>query len=573
MTSRDRLRRAGVVAAATALSVLAACAEPDDAPGTADAGADASDDTSADATSDAVADAAVPEAPDWDPAAFTPPPPPVPRLNRAQLVNSLHDILGDDVVVPPFVEPDVEEAFFATVGAGLATVSPRGVENLEQISYAVAGQVADPARVDRLPCVPDAVDDAACLATLVDHYGLRLWRRPLAESDRDRFVTVGLDAAAVLDDPLAGVEFAVAGLLMSPDFIFRRELGVDDPETGWRAYTDWEMASRLSFTLWNTSPDEALIEAAAAGELTDPVTLEAHVDRMLEDERAHEGVREMFSQLYRLHELDHLNKDPTLFDHFDPSLGESAREETLRLIESLVFEERADFRDLLTTNRTFVDNRLAAVYGIPSPSRDGFAETFLPPDMGRRGLTGQVSFLALAAHPVSSSATLRGKFVRERLLCEAVPAPPANANTAIPEPSPDAPTLRDRVAVHLENEDCATCHLIMDPIGLGFENFDGIGRWRDTDNGAEIDTTGDLDGAEFVDAWDMADTIRQHPGTGPCVARMTYRYASGVREGRNQFAVVDTLSAFYEATGYDVYALLRAVVLSPAFRYAGPITD
>ena len=158
-------------------------------------------------------------------------------------------------------------------------------------------------------------------------------------------------------------------------------------------------------------------------------------------------------------------------------------------------------------------------------------------------------------------------------LREAVPAPPANANTAIPEPSPDAPTLRDRVAVHLENEDCATCHLIMDPIGLGYENFDGIGRWRDTDNGADIDTTGDLDGAEFVDAWDLADSIRQHPGTGPCVARMAYRYASGIREGRNQFGVVDTLSAFYEATGYDVYALLRAVVLSPAFRYAGPITD
>jgi hypothetical protein len=540
-----------------------------------DVGSDAADvgvDSFAD-TEDAVeADVFVPTEPEWAGVEFTPPEPPVPRLTRDQLRNSLQAVFGADVVVPPFSEPDVEETFFYTVGSGLATVSSRGVENLEQIAYAVAGQAVEETRRELMPCEPASADDTACFETIAQTFGTPLWRRPLTEEQIARFAAVGVEAATTLNDPWAGVEFLLAGLIQAPNFLFRREIGVVDEETGWRQYDDFDMAARLSFFLWDTTPDAELLDAASTGALSTDEGLATQVDRLLSDERARAGVRSLFSQLLRLNVLSDLNKDPTQFEHFDARLGPAAREETLRLIDALVFDERADFRDFVTSNRTFVDRQLAAIYDIPAPVREGFAEAYLPAELGRRGFLGQVSFLAVNAHPVASSATLRGKFIRERLLCQTMPSPPANANTAIPEPSADARTLRERVAVHLENPDCSGCHLLMDPIGLTFENFDGVGRWRDTDNDAPIDPSGNLDGASFANAWEMPTALRDNPEFGACIARMSYRYATGMHEGLDQRGAVNTFGDFFAATGYDVYALLRAIALSPAFRYAGPIS-
>ena len=181
---------------------------------------------------------------------------------------------------------------------------------------------------------------------------------------------------------------------------------------------------------------------------------------------------------------------------------------------------------------------------------------------------GHTSFLALQAHAVGTSATLRGKFVLEVLLCRSVPPPPADANTAIPEVSPTARTLRERLTVHMENPVCATCHRSMDGVGLTFEKFDGIGRRRELDNGVPIDTSGVLDDIPFADAWELGQVIHDHPEMPRCFVRSWYEYATGNRMATGEAGQIDDLTARFERSGFKTKDLLVEIVLSPGFRRA-----
>ena len=512
-----------------------------------------------------------PEAPP-DPATveFTAPPPPLPRLTAAQYRNSVRTLFGPDIVVASDPELDVRSGGLLAVGAGVATVSPRGAENYERLAYAIAEQVLAPERRDRvLPCPADAAD-RACLEAFARTQGHRVWRRPLTAAEIDRLVTVGTTAADTLGDPLQGFEFTLAAMLQSPHFIFRRELG-PGPEGG--PYNDHAMASRLSFLLWNTTPDDALLAAADAGELTDDTALRARAEAMLNDERARDGVMQIFVEWLGLDGLDALQKDPTIFTAMSPELAPAARHETLAVLDDIVFERDADFREFIDGRRTIVDRKLAALYGVRAPAREGFAPVELPEETRRRGFLGMVSFLAVNAHPTSSSATLRGKFIREKLLCQIVPPPPSDVDTSIPAPSGTTRTLRERVAEHLTNPSCAGCHVMTDGIGLAFENFDGIGVWRDTDHGAEIDATGDLDGTPFPDADVLTGLIAAHEDFPGCVTRYVARYGTGSIEGRDQRALIDALAARFVAGDHRFRALLVDFIMSPAFRTAGAIAE
>jgi hypothetical protein len=290
---------------------------------------------------------------------------------------------------------------------------------------------------------------------------------------------------------------------------------------------------------------------------------------MLASPQARVGLRNFVTEYLRLDQLDQLSKDPTIFTHFNPDVGPDAREETLRDFEHQVFDLDGDYRDLFTTRRTFVNPKLASLYEVAAPTAKGFAEVELPADIPRRGLLGQVSFLSLYAHPTSSSATLRGKFIRTVLLCGVVPPPPVNVNTALPEPSATALTLREREKVHLSDPFCAGCHLQMDPIGLGFENFDGLGGYRKKDHGALIDPSGDLDGAAFTGAVELATRVRNHPALGRCFARRLYEYATSFVELPAEAPVLSALSEDFKASGYRVKSLMLTISTSPGFRLAG----
>ena len=486
---------------------------------------------------------------------------PLRRLTADQYARALSDALGEGLVMPTSLEPDLPSGGLLALGAARNSISGWGVERYESAAYDLAQQALESPerRAQLVPCTASGNVDPTCTRAFVDKVGRRLWRRPLTDVEATALVQVGTTAAETLGDFDVGLEFVLAGLLQSPNFLYRYERAGP-------AVDDWALASRLSFFLWNAPPDEVLLDAAATGDLRTDAGYDAQLTRMLDSPRAREGVRAFFTDMLELHRLDDLTKDPVVFVHFDSGLGPAAREQTLRDIERWVFELDGDYRDLFIARQTFVDRRLAAIYNVPAPTREGFGLVTLPAEGGRRGLLGQVSTLALHSHAVGTSAVLRGRFVRTVLLCGQIPPPPVDVNTALPEPTEVAPTLRDRNRVHLENPACAGCHTLMDPIGLGLENFDGIGRWRTFDNGAEIDATGLLDGEPFQDAWSLAQRVRSHPRLPQCLVQQLYRYAIGTELTTEQDALVGALADRFAANGYRVRALLADIALSSGFR-------
>lgn len=493
------------------------------------------------------------------------------RLTQRQYANSVHDLLGASVVVPTDLEPDDASGGLLLLGGTVNSLSALGVEQYEGAAFDVAAQVmADPAlRAARVAC---DTAEADCRASTLEALAHRAWRRPVTAEERARLVAVADTAAATLGSGDSGLEYGIAAVLQSPNFLYRVELGEADPDhPGERRYTSVEMASRLAYFLWNTTPDDTLLADGEAGDLVTDAGLRAEVDRMLADDRAREGIRAFFDDMLTLYKLDELSKDPATYVHAGSTVGPSAREETLELAEWLTLDEDADYRDLYTTTTTFLDPKLATIYAVAAPSLDGFARTELPADGGRRGFLGQVSFLALQAHPTSTSPTRRGKFIREVLLCTALAPPPAGLNTSIPEPSADEPTMRDRLEQHMADPSCAGCHQMTDPIGLGFENFDGLGDWRTTENGAPIDASGDLDGVAFSNAWELAQAVHDNARLGPCLTRTLYQYATAHAATEGESGLIDWHADGFATNGYRVQWLVQDIVASPGFRRAGSV--
>lgn len=524
--------------------------------------------TAADASVDTAVVRDVPA--DWGP--FVPPPAVLRRLTQDQYITAVHDLLGDTVLVSRSLEPDTRIGGSLAVGASQTALSSRGVEQYQSRAYEVAEQVLrDPTRrMAVMPCAPTGEADRACAEMAVRTLGRRLWRRPLVQAEVDAVTAVALDAAGTLHDFHRGMEYALAALLTAPDFLYRVELGAQDPAapTRWR-FTPHELAARLSFFLWNGPPDDALLAAADDGSLATDAGLRAQVRRMLDDAKSRRGLRAFVSDWLQLDRLDDLSKDGTVFPTFSADVAPAAREETLHGFERIVFERDADLRDVMVTRDAWVNRKLASIYNVRAPSLTGFALTTLPPDGPRMGLLGQVSVLALYAHPVSTSPTLRGRFVRETLLCQTIDMPPVNVNTALPEPSPQLRTLRERLTQHQSDMSCAGCHVRLDNIGFGLENFDGVGRYRRVENGAMINAAGDLDGGFFTDLTGLARQIHDHPDFPRCAVRRVYRWAYGRVEGAGDVHEVDRLNAVFAAEGYRLRALMEAVATSPAFQTPG----
>lgn len=516
--------------------------------------------------SGAAADAVERPIPGWE--EYAPPEAPIPRLTSAQLQNAWRDLLGEDVIIPPVNLPDLDDNGLLAVGAAEATVSPRSVEDIERAAPELARQIVEPERRSRLgDCEPADIRDDACAREILTSFGRRAWRRPLLEEELAPLIELAGEAAIQYGDFWLGLRWPLAAVLQSPYLLFRREVG-EAGDDGALRYTDWEMASRLSFLLWNTIPDEALLDDAAAGLLTTDEGLRAALTRMRADERARDGLLEYFRQYYGLTSLRYLSKDPMVFPAMSPELGPAALEETEAFLWSII-QDDLDFHDVLLSNRTWVDRRLAALYGVQAPSAEGFGWSELPESTGRRGLLGQASFLLIHSHPTSTSATGRGMFIRERLLCLPVPPPPSNVDTSIPEPDANARTLRERMQVHQEDPTCAGCHSLTDPMGLAFETFDGLGMFRTTENGAPIDTSGELEGVSFADSWELADVLAAREEFAECVVQSFMRFATGTVELREQRAAVLILTAAFEESGYRFNSLVEALVLSPAFRTVG----
>lgn len=489
------------------------------------------------------------------------------RLTRPQYNNVIKDLFGSEIDIPRILEPDVARSGLRNVGASEVSYSPRGVESIESASYAISTQVVSNTSLyaEIFPCDPPS--DDACLDASLTALITRIFRRPPTEFELTTTKTIVRNAEERLESVQEGFGFGIAALLQSPHFLFRAELGSTD--SGDLQFTSYEMASRLSFFLWNSMPDAMLFELAAVDQLKTRTQIYNAARTMMSDAKFRHGLRAYFEDALELYELDHLSKDPKIFEHFDPELGPSAAEETWRLIEHLVFEEPRDFRDLMTAEFTFVNPRLATIYGVPAPAESGFGRLPLDPEAQRAGLLGHVSFLALHSHSTATSATRRGEAVRTRLLCQDIPSPPVNVDTSIPAPTGTRRTLRERVAEHLADPSCIGCHQLTDPIGLGLENFDSIGRFRALDNDAEIDPSGDLDGEPFANPVELGQRLRDHPSYAPCVVQKIVEYGVGRALVSSERAWMRILVERFEMHGFLLQPLILEFVTSPVFTQPG----
>jgi len=498
-------------------------------------------------------------------------------ISTDQYVNSMRYIFGAGIELrvefPPF---ERTEGLLGNSSA-FAGISGSQLEQFQSAAASVARQVVDPANREFLiPCEPDSehAADTACATMFLSSTGRLLYRRPLTGAELEQFVDDAASGANILNDFYAGLELALEAMLLSPDVLFIVDRVEPDPYSSghWRV-DGYSLASRLSYFLWNASPDAELLDAAASGDLQSKQGRIQAVDRMLASPRLADGVRAFFDDMYRFSDIKTISKDPAIYPQFQSATAAAAREQTLRTVLNHLVTEQKSYLDLYTTHATYMSPELARVYDIPPPP--GWVPYTLPPESQRIGLLGQASFLSLHAHPGRSSATLRGTALRETLLCQHVPPPPPNVDfSVLNNPDSDYPTQRDRVRAHLENPSCAGCHLIIDPIGLGLENFDGEGRFRLRENGALIDASGDLDGVAFDDAAGLAHALKDNWALPKCLVQRMYYYSIGgpTVASNERLAFLDYLNQEFAADEYRLIDLLRKIVLSKAFtRITAPV--
>lgn len=491
-------------------------------------------------------------------------------MTSQQYSNSIALVFGEDVsasVLPPMPPMQRTNGLLAS-GAAFGGLTSDQVSQIQQAATSVAAKVVDEYhRQFLIPCAPEAEaqPDAACAGTFLEEVGLRLFRRPLDESRLSELVAVAERATTETEDFYEGLALALESLLISPDFLFIVDRSEPDPERRGETRLDaWSLASRLSFFLWNSPPDAALLETARSGEIHSQSGRARAVDRLLASPRLEDGMRAFFDDMLAFDDFDSLAKDPQVYPNVTAATLADAREQTLRTVVDHLLTREADYRDLFTTRNTFMSMSLAAVYG--TPAADGWTEYEFAQDSDRAGIMTHISFLAANSHAVRSSPTLRGKAMRELLLCQHVPDPPPNVDFSKLEDAENAATARERLQVHNSNMSCAGCHLIMDPMGLALENFDGAGAFRETENGAEIDITGELDGEYFDDISGLATAMRNHPKLSYCLVNRLYAYGTGgpvsLRDDRDILKWFE--SGFVDAQ-YRLPALLRELSLSDAF--------
>jgi len=499
------------------------------------------------------------------------------RLTADQYRLSVTDIFGQTIKFGGRFEPDVRQDGLLAVGASKVSVTAAGFEQYDAIARSVADQVVSAAyRPSLIPCKPASLTgpDDACAQMFLSKVGRLLYRRPLRAEEIAGRVQVAHESAKRLNSFYEGLSISLATMLQSSQFLFVQETVEPDPKRSGAFRLDgYSKASQLSLFLWNAIPDDALLTAAEKGELDTEKGLARQVDRMLSSPRLQHGVRAFFSDMLGFDTFETLDKDAAIYPKFSSDVGADAAEQTLRTITNVLLTNAGDYRDIFTTRKTFLTPLLGSIYGVPvvTQARNGAPTHWVPYEYAegdpRAGILSQVSFVALHSHPGRTSPTLRGKALRQNILCQKVPDPPGDVNFEVVQDTNNAQykTARERLTAHSGEPMCAGCHKLVDPMGLALENLDSDGGYRTTENGVLIDASGALDGIKFTDAVGLGKAVHANAATTSCLVTRLYSYALGRKPAKTEADFAKYLEKSFAADGYTFPALMRRIVTSKTF--------
>lgn len=491
----------------------------------------------------------------------------LPHLTVAQYRNAVQRSFGAGVVVPE-LESDNNPDFYAVIGAAREPVSETGVSMFWDAAQNIAQQVAgdEAMRSTLLPCPTAPSVDEGCIESFLDLNGQRLFRRPLSSEERAQYLALFKETAE--GDPWQGLRFALTALLASPAFLYREERTVPDSAVpGGHRFDDYALASRLSFLTNNDGPDDTLLQLASQGALSDAAKLAEQLERLYTPAIGL-GLNQFFSEYLELASAGLLDF-PASASAKDKAIAAAMRGEVLALAGDAV-KPGADFRQLFTTRNTYLNGPLAELYGVMGVVGNEVAAVTLPESSHRAGLLTTGAFLTAEGAQDRTKPTNRGFYVQVRLLCTRVPDPPDNVPQLDDAGDPVATSVREVLELHRSQPSCAGCHSLMDPIGVGMEDFDQFGRYRTAyADGSPVDASSEWNGTRIVGAAELGARLAEDPKVAECVARQLFRYAMARREAETgETAVIQQLSQAF-TQGYEFKQLVSALVASDSFRYAG----
>ncbi|MCP3062864.1 DUF1592 domain-containing protein [Myxococcus sp. K38C18041901] len=484
------------------------------------------------------------------------------RLNRAEYDATVRDLLGD-TTRPARDFPADDHGYGFDNNADVLSLSPLLLEKYASAAEKLVETAW--AQGTLRTCALDATHPEPCARDILSRFARRAWRRPVTPEEVDRLLGALTLAKQHGDTPEAGVKLALRTVLVSPHFLFRVEKDPQASSLTPHRLDGFELASRLSYFLWSSMPDEALLQAAEQGQLATPAQLEAQVRRMLADPKAHALVSNFAGQWLFTRALDSAEPDPMLYGTFNDDLRKAMRQETELVFQEFLTGEHK-LRDLLDAPFTYVNDALAAHYGLPLPGSATPQRVDLSAHPERQGIFGHGSLLTVTSNPDRTSPVQRGVWVLEQLLCSAPPPPPPNVE-GLPPPVNPLMTMKERMALHRSLPQCQGCHRMMDPLGLALENYDPIGRWRLHEvSGAPVDATGDLpDGAVLNGGADMRRFVKADPKLPACITEHLLTYALGRGTSEADACRVREISASAEASGGRLVDYILAIVLSDSF--------
>lgn len=481
------------------------------------------------------------------------------RLSRDEYDNTVRDLLGETSRPGSKLLPeDIYEPFDNDFTLQLATTPL--IDALEALARDIAfATIADPARKALvLGCAPTGPDDDTCMRSFIASFGRRAFRRTLTPEEVDAYAALAKQYTSETGKFDEGACVVLRAMLQAPEFVYRVELGAATDEPGVFRLNGFEVATRLSYFLWGTTPDDPLLDLAESGGLATPEDVRGIAEKMLADPRARDRFDRFHAMWLGYFALPHA-----------PDLTTAMRIETRLLVEQVLFDDKSSWYDLFTASGSYINDLLAANYGLPAP---GSAEHVWVDygDSGRQGLLSQGSFLSVAGKFGDTSPTQRGKLIRTRLMCQAIPPPPPNVNVDQPPSDPNSNCKVDRYAAHRNQPGCADCHNLMDPVGFGLENYDQKGAFRTNDNGEPdciIDGAGVVDGKTFNGPAELADMLVAADVLDACAVTQVYRLAMGHREGNDDMPRIEALRQQFSEDDHHFDQLVLALVSDESFLF------